>query len=84
MLALGLAGHRDRARLFYMQWAVDGAVVSADRDLLTVLGLGFLLLTVDPGRSDRRSRSWVVLYLSTTLNLQWLAQRVSRTCCACP
>ncbi|HEX5629517.1 MAG TPA: cysteine peptidase family C39 domain-containing protein, partial [Usitatibacteraceae bacterium] len=28
---------------FYMQWVVDGAVVSADRDLLTVLGLGFLL-----------------------------------------
>src|SRR5207253_1794723 len=24
---------------FYIQWAVDGAVVSADRDLLTVLGL---------------------------------------------
>ena len=31
---------------FYMQWVVDGAVVSADRDLLTVLGLGFLLLAV--------------------------------------
>ena len=24
---------------FYMQWAVDGAVVSADRDLLTVSGV---------------------------------------------
>jgi ATP-binding cassette subfamily B protein RaxB len=57
---------------FYMQWAVDGAVVSADRDLLTVLGLGFLLLAViQVGISVLRS--WVVLYLSTTLNLQWLA-----------
>ena len=57
---------------FYMQWAVDGAVVSADRDLLTVLGLGFLLLTlVQVGLAA--VRSWVVLYLSTTLNLQWLA-----------
>ena len=57
---------------FYMQWAVDGAVVSADRDLLTVLGLGFLLLAVvQVGLSILRS--WVVLYLSTTLNLQWLA-----------
>jgi ATP-binding cassette subfamily B protein RaxB len=57
---------------FYMQWAVDGAVVSADRDLLTVLGLGFLLLAViQVGISILRS--WVVLYLSTTLNLQWLA-----------
>ena len=57
---------------FYMQWAVDGAVVSADRDLLTVLGLGFLLLTLVQVVLAA-VRSWVVLYLSTTLNLQWLA-----------
>ena len=57
---------------FYMQWAVDGAVVSADRDLLTVLGLGFLLLAVAQVTLTA-VRSWVVLYLSTTLNLQWLA-----------
>jgi ATP-binding cassette, subfamily B, bacterial CvaB/MchF/RaxB len=57
---------------FYMQWAVDGAVVSADRDLLTVLGLGFLLLTLVQV-ALAAVRSWVVLYLSTTLNLQWLA-----------
>ena len=57
---------------FYLQWVVDGAVVSADRDLLTVLGLGFLLLAfVQVGVT--MLRSWVVLYLSTTLNLQWLA-----------
>jgi len=57
---------------FYMQWAVDGAVVSADRDLLTILGLGFLLLaTIQVALTGLRS--WVVLYLSTTLNLQWLA-----------
>jgi ATP-binding cassette subfamily B protein RaxB len=57
---------------FYMQWAVDGAVVSADRDLLTVLGLGFLLLTIVQVILTA-VRSWIVLYLSTTLNLQWLA-----------
>ena len=57
---------------FYMQWAVDGAVVSADRDLLTVLGLGFLLLALVQV-SLTALRSWVVLYLSTNLNLQWLA-----------
>jgi ATP-binding cassette subfamily B protein RaxB len=57
---------------FYMQWAVDGAVVSADRDLLAVLGLGFLLLAlVHVALSGLRS--WVVLYLGTTLNLQWVA-----------
>ncbi|MEO7743807.1 MAG: peptidase domain-containing ABC transporter [Usitatibacter sp.] len=57
---------------FYMQWAVDGALVSADRDLLTVLGTGFLLLAVVQVMLSML-RSWVVLYLSTTLNLQWLA-----------
>ena len=57
---------------FYVQWVVDGAVVSADRDLLTVLGLGFLLLAlVQVGIS--MLRSWVVVYLGATLNLQWLA-----------
>ena len=57
---------------FYMQWAVDGAIVSADRDLLAVLGLGFLLLAViQVGLAILRS--WVVLYIGTTLNLQWLA-----------
>lgn len=57
---------------FYMQWAVDGAVVTADRDLLTVLGMGFLLLAlIQVGIAALRS--WVVLYLGTTMNLQWLA-----------
>jgi ATP-binding cassette subfamily B protein RaxB len=57
---------------FYMQWVVDGAVVSADRDLLAVLGLGFLLLAAIQV-AVTALRSWVVLYLGTTLNLQWLA-----------
>jgi ATP-binding cassette subfamily B protein RaxB len=57
---------------FYMQWVVDGAVVAADRDLLTVLGLGFLMLAVIQVAVGAL-RSWVVLYLGTTLNLQWLA-----------
>ncbi len=57
---------------FYMQWVVDGAVVSADRDLLAVLGLGFLLLAVVQVAVSAL-RSWVVLYLGTSLNLQWLA-----------
>ena len=57
---------------FYMQWTVDGALVSADRDLLSVLALGFLLLALVQV-SIALLRSWVVLYLGTTLNLQWLA-----------
>ncbi|QJR12773.1 Toxin RTX-I translocation ATP-binding protein [Usitatibacter rugosus] len=71
LLALALQGFAMIAP-FYMQWVVDGAVVSADRDLLTVLGLGFLLLAgVQVAVSALRS--WVVLYLGTMLNLQWLA-----------
>ncbi len=57
---------------FFMQWVVDGAIVSADRDLLTVLGLGFLLLLAIQ-TAIGAARSWVLLYLSTALNLQWLA-----------
>ncbi len=57
---------------FYMQWVVDGAVVSADRELLTILGLGFLLLAAVQV-AVTALRAWVVLYLGTTLNLQWVA-----------
>ena len=71
VLALALQGFALIAP-FYMQWVVDGAVVSGDRDLLTVLGLGFLLL-VAIQVAVTALRSWVVLYLGTTLNLQWLA-----------
>jgi ATP-binding cassette subfamily B protein RaxB len=57
---------------FFMQWVVDGVLVSADRDLLVTLGVGFgllVLLQVATGAL----RSWAVLHLSSTLNLQWLA-----------
>ncbi len=55
---------------FYLQWVVDEALVSADRDLLTVLGLGFLLL-VAVQASIGAVRSWVTTVLSTNLNFQW-------------
>ena len=56
---------------FFMQWVVDQVLVSADRSLLTVLGLGFglvLLLQVSIGLL----RGWAVVYLSTRLGLQWM------------
>lgn len=57
---------------FLMQWVVDGAILSADRDLLTLLVLGFgLLMTIQTGIG--LARSWVVMYMSTHLNLQWIA-----------
>ena len=55
---------------FFMQWVVDQVLVSADRDLLAVLGLGFglaLLLQVGIGLL----RGWSVVYLSSRLGLQW-------------
>ncbi len=56
---------------FFMQWVVDQVLVSADRDLLTVLGLGFglaLLLQIGIGVL----RGWSVVYLSSRLGLQWM------------
>ena len=56
---------------FYMQWIVDEALVAADRDLITVLGLGFLLLVLVQ-TSISAVRSWVTTVLATNLNFQWL------------
>lgn len=56
---------------FFMQWVVDGVVVSADRDLLLTLGIGFGLLVLIQA-ATAAARSWAVLVLSATLNLQWL------------
>lgn len=56
---------------FYMQGVVDHALVSADRDLLVVLGIGFglaLLLQICIGMM----RGWSVVYLSSRLGLQWM------------
>lgn len=57
---------------FFMQWVIDHAIVSADLNLLTTLVIGFgilMLLT----QLITLLQSWVVMYLSTTLNIQWKA-----------
>ena len=56
---------------FFMQWVVDGALVSADRDLVLTLGIGFGLLVLVQA-ATAAARSWAVLSLSASLNLQWL------------
>ncbi len=56
---------------FFMQWVVDSVLLTADRDLLATLGIGFLMLVVIQSITGA-IRSWAVLYLSSTLNLQWL------------
>jgi ATP-binding cassette, subfamily B, bacterial CvaB/MchF/RaxB len=57
---------------FFLQWVVDGVLVSADRDLLVTLGIGFGLLVLLQVVAAA-IRSWAVLHLSATLNLQWLS-----------
>ncbi|HSV69500.1 MAG TPA: peptidase domain-containing ABC transporter [Methylibium sp.] len=56
---------------FFLQWVVDGVLTSNDRDLLVTLAIGFALL-VGLQVMTGALRSWAVLYLSSTLNLQWL------------
>jgi ATP-binding cassette subfamily B protein RaxB len=56
---------------FLLQWVVDDVVVSNDRDLLLTLGIGFGLLVLLQVIAAAL-RSWAVLHLSATLNLQWL------------
>lgn len=56
---------------FFLQWVVDHALVSADRDLLTTLALGFGMLVVIQAAIGA-VRGWFVVALSTRLNFQWL------------
>lgn len=56
---------------FLMQLVVDHALVSGDRDLIITLGCGFLLLlAIQVGVSAMRS--WMVIFVGSVLNIQWL------------
>ncbi|MGW8390097.1 peptidase domain-containing ABC transporter [Pseudoduganella sp. HUAS MS19] len=61
---------------FYMQWLVDEALLAADRDLITVLGVGFLLLVLLQ-TSIGGVRSWITTVIATNLNIQWLGNTFS-------
>ncbi len=56
---------------FFMQWVVDSVLISSDKDLLTTLGVGFVLLVLVQ-HAVGALRSWAVMYMGTTLNLQWM------------
>jgi ATP-binding cassette subfamily B protein RaxB len=61
---------------FQLQWVVDHAIPNADQSLLTVLGVGFLLLIAI--RSFTLGvRGWLVVTLSQQLNFQWLGHVLS-------
>ncbi|WP_082145449.1 peptidase domain-containing ABC transporter [Microvirga massiliensis] len=53
----------------FMGWVVDHALVSADRDLLLTLVLGFLLLLLLQ-TAITAMRSWMLMGLSATLKVQ--------------
>jgi ATP-binding cassette subfamily B protein RaxB len=56
---------------FFLQWVVDQVLVSADRDLLVVLGIGFALVVVSQVAIGLM-RGWAVTYLSGRLGFQWM------------
>lgn len=54
----------------FMQWVIDHVIVSADINLLVTLVIGFGLLMI-LNNSIGLLQSWIGMYLSTTLNVQW-------------
>ncbi|HET8706781.1 MAG TPA: peptidase domain-containing ABC transporter [Pseudomonadales bacterium] len=57
---------------WFSQLVLDDAVVASDIDLLKVLGIGFILLAVFKVAVEAL-RSWVVMVLGTSANLQLLS-----------
>jgi ATP-binding cassette subfamily B protein RaxB len=56
---------------FYMQWILDQVLVSADRDLLNLLAIGFVLVTIFQA-AFTAVRAWSVTCMASTLNVQWV------------
>jgi ATP-binding cassette subfamily B protein RaxB len=61
---------------FFSQWVIDDVLVSGDVDLLAVLIVGLLLV----GSFQIAAgwvRSWVLMHMTTMLNLQWVSNTFS-------
>lgn len=54
----------------YVQWIVDHALMAGDKDFITLLSIGFLML-VFVQVAIGGLRGWVVLKLSTQIGTQW-------------
>ncbi len=54
---------------FFLQWVVDHVLVSADRDLMTTLAIGFMLVTLIQA-SLGAMRGWSLMVLSASLRVQ--------------
>ncbi|MEX1843603.1 peptidase domain-containing ABC transporter [Enterobacter cloacae] len=55
---------------FYMQWVMDQVLVSADWDLLSMLGIGFIIVVLMQNVISAL-RSWVMAWFSSLLGVQW-------------
>lgn len=55
---------------FYLQWVLDQVLVSADHDLLTLLGLGFMGIAAFSALITA-ARSWAATWIGATLGVQW-------------
>lgn len=55
---------------FYLQWVIDQVLVSDNHGLLSLLGFGFIAITIFSSIITA-ARSWAVAWLSATLGVQW-------------
>lgn len=55
---------------FYLQWILDNVLVSNDRSLLTLLGIGFIAITFFRSLISG-IRSWTVTRLNSTMEVEW-------------
>jgi len=55
---------------FFMQWVMDMVLVSADYSLLTLLGVGFIMIALFQTLITAL-RSWVMSWFSSQLSVQW-------------
>ncbi|MEZ3501470.1 peptidase domain-containing ABC transporter [Pantoea sp. KPR_PJ] len=55
---------------FFMQWVMDMVLVSADYSLLSLLGVGFILIALFQNMVTAL-RSWVMSWFSSQLSVQW-------------
>jgi ATP-binding cassette subfamily B protein RaxB len=68
LMSLALEGFSVLSPL-YLQWVVDNVLVSADRDLLTTLTMGFSLLLILQAAIGL-GRSWLTMEISTRVGVQ--------------
>lgn len=62
---------------FFQQWVLDSVIVNRDTELLSLLAFGFLMLMVLQ-LALSTLRTWLVIYFSTQINLQWASGVLTR------